>query len=147
MCGNEGVDDVAVEGPIIAHVISDSFGDTACGVVRAAAARLDQGAIIVSCLSHVETRRQVARYLDLHHEEGMPTAVFYTILDEGLCDDIRQELDGRGIPSLDLLGPTLRIFSTLLNTNLHSNSRPLVDGTGATVHYVDARLLSERRPD
>ena len=57
------------------------------------------------------------------------------------------DLDGRGIPSLDLLGPTLRIFSTLLNTNLHSISRPLVDGTGATVRYVDARLLSERRPD
>lgn len=76
----------------------------------------------------------------------MPTAVFYTILDEELCDAIRQELDERGIPSLDLLGPSLHIFSTLLNTNLHNISQPIVDGTGVMVRYVDARLLSEGRP-
>lgn len=146
MCVNDGIDGVAVEGPIIAHVISDSFGDTACGVVRAAAARLAQGAITINCLSHVDAGWQVAAYLDRYHEEGTPTAVFYTILDEGLCDVIRQDLDGRGIPSLDLLGPSLRIFSTLLNTNLHGISGPTLDRTGIMVRYVDARLLSDGRP-
>jgi len=143
MSADEGIDVTAIEGPIIAHVISDSLGDTACAVVRAAAVQFDKNAITISCLSHVEAGWQVAEYLGLYHGEGMPTAVFHTILDEELRDVVRQELDERGIPSVDLLGPSLRIFSTLLNTDPLDIPGLVVDRTGAVVRHVDARLLSE----
>lgn len=98
--------------PII-HVVSDSLGDTANEVVTAAASQFDDGAIRIGRLAKVSTVEQVRRYFDTNAEPGVPKAVFHTIVDPDLRSEIRSELDRRGIPSIDLLGPAITVISML----------------------------------
>ena len=58
----------------------------------------------------------VAKFLDDNIVPGVPVAVFHTIVNRNLRRDIRRELDGRGVPSIDLLGPAITIISTLTDT-------------------------------
>lgn len=70
--------------PITVHVISDSLGGTAGAVVRAAAVQFGKSSASISCLSHVGNIDQVRAYRKRFIGSGAPTAVFHTILDEGL---------------------------------------------------------------
>ena len=56
-------------------------------------------------------RNTVAALHDFDPER--PTAVFHTFADGILRREIRRELDRRGIPSIDLLGPAVTVLSTL----------------------------------
>ena len=99
----------------IVHVLSDSLGDTASNVVAAAAGQFEPGSIAVQRLCRVSDVDQVKTYFD--HEsltmEEHPTAVFHTIVDSDLRAEVRHELDSRGIPSIDLIGPAISVISTL----------------------------------
>ncbi|MCH3943224.1 MAG: pyruvate, water dikinase regulatory protein [Atopobiaceae bacterium] len=100
--------------PII-HVISDSLGNTATGVVAAAAGQFADNAVKVKRLGNVSSAEQVREYFDKRESEleEHPTAVFHTIVDHELRDEVRRELDSRGIPSIDLMGPAISVISTL----------------------------------
>lgn len=98
--------------PVI-HVISDSLGDTASDVVAAAASQFDEGAVEIERLSKVTTVEQVRRYFDENAVPGAPTAAFHTIVVPDLRAEIRSELDRRGIPSIDLMGPAITVISAL----------------------------------
>ena len=106
------VDDLDDGIPII-HVISDSTGTTGMNVVRAAASQFEDGVIQVERLSGIRSVDDVRAYFDAQPETSVPKAVFHTIVDQNLRREIRRELDARGIPSIDLLGPSITIISTL----------------------------------
>ena len=55
----------------------------------------------------------MCEFLNGNIEEDVPLAVFHTIVERNLRRDIRRELDKRGIPSIDLLGPAITVISTL----------------------------------
>ena len=55
---------------------------------------------------------QVKRF-DEHYDPERPCAVFHTFANGTLRREIRRELDRRGIPSIDLLGPAVTVISTL----------------------------------
>ena len=97
-------------------VISDARGKTAASVVEAAADQFDDGCIQILRLGNVKTVDMVAKFLDDNIVPGVPVAVFHTIVNRNLRRDIRRELDGRGVPSIDLLGPAITIISTLTDT-------------------------------
>lgn len=107
------VEDIFIEEPPIVIVLSDARGKTAAGVVEAAAAQFDEGVIVIKQLGNVRTLDTVKEYLDGNVEDGKDVAVFHTIVDQNLRREIRRELDARGIPSIDLLGPSITIISTL----------------------------------
>ena len=107
------VEDIFIEEPPIVIVLSDARGKTAAGVVEAAAAQFDEGIIVIKQLGNVRTLDTVKEYLDGNVEDGKDVAVFHTIVDQNLRREIRRELDARGIPSIDLLGPSITIISTL----------------------------------
>lgn len=95
------------------YVISDARGKTATGVVEAAASQFEDGIISIKQLRNVKSLGTVEDFLDANLEDSEPVAVFHTIVDKNLRRDIRRELDMRGIPSIDLLGPAITVISTL----------------------------------
>ncbi|MCI1934497.1 MAG: kinase/pyrophosphorylase [Atopobiaceae bacterium] len=97
----------------VVFVLSDARGKTAVGVVEAAADQFVDDAIVVKQLGNVSNVEMVCDYLDKNREETTPTAVFHTIADKNLRRDIRRELDRRGIPSVDLLGPAITVIASL----------------------------------
>lgn len=98
----------------IIHVISDSLGETASGVVMAAAAQFEPGEVKIERLGKVTTLDQVREYFDeLGDDDTHPSAVFHTIVSNDLRREVRRFLDDRGIPSIDLLGPAINVLATL----------------------------------
>lgn len=97
----------------IVIVISDARGKTATGVVEAAASQFVEDSVIIRQLANVKDVETVADYLDKNIDPSVPIAVFHTIVDRNVRRDIRRELDKRGIPSIDLLGPSITVLSTL----------------------------------
>lgn len=101
----------------VVFVISDARGKTATGVVEAAADQFGEDAVVIKQLGNVNSLGMVKDYLDHNLEEDVPVAVFHTIVDRNLRRDIRRELDSRGIPSIDLLGPAITVLSTLTGSD------------------------------
>lgn len=95
------------------YVLSDSRGETANTVVMAAAAQFGPDSVEIERLSNVKDVDTVRAYFDEHYDENRPTAVFHTFANGNLRREIRRELDRRGIPSIDLLGPAVTVLSTL----------------------------------
>ncbi len=98
--------------PLI-FVLSDARGETANTVVMAAAAQFGDGSVEIHRLPNVKSVDVVRDYFDEKFDENRPCAVFHTIADGILRREIRRELDRRGIPSIDLLGPAVTVISTL----------------------------------
>ncbi len=105
------VEDLVVEETPIVVVLSDARGKTAADVVEAA--QFEEGLVIIRKIGNVRSADMVREYLDKHDDGWARLAVFHTIVDNNLRHEIRNELDSRGIPSIDLLGPSMRIISTL----------------------------------
>ena len=108
----EVVDPFANVTPVV-FVLSDARGKTATSVVEAAADQFSDGIVAIRQLGNVRSVSMVCDYLDQNVTEDVPMAVFHTIVDRNLRRDIRRELDKRGIPSIDLLGPAITVISTL----------------------------------
>ena len=111
----------------IVFVISDARGETATGVVSAAASQFTDDIVIIKRLGEVRSVDTVRSYLDENVDPDCPLAVFHTIVDRNLRRDIRRELDKRGIPSIDLLGPAVTIISTLTGEEPHYETGRRVD--------------------
>jgi len=99
----------------IVFVLSDARGKTAASVVEAAADQFSDNVVDIKQLGNVRSVQMVCDYLDknVDPQADVPMAVFHTIVDRNLRRDIRRELDRRGIPSIDLLGPAITVISTL----------------------------------
>jgi len=106
-------DDIFGEVIPVIYVLSDSRGETANAVVMAAAAQFGNGSVEIVRVSNVASVDGVRDYFDKNFDAGRPTAVFHTFADGILRREIRRELDHRGIPSIDLLGPAVTVISTL----------------------------------
>ena len=98
--------------PLI-YVLSDARGETANTVVMAAAAQFRDTSVDIERLSNVKDVETVRTYFYEHFDETRPCAVFHTFANGILRREIRRELDRRGIPSIDLLGPAVTVISTL----------------------------------
>ena len=98
--------------PLI-YVLSDARGETANTVVMAAAAQFGDSSVEIQRLSNVKDVDTVRAYFDERYDASRPCAVFHTFANGILRREIRRELDRRGIPSIDLLGPAVTVISTL----------------------------------
>ena len=124
------------------HIISDSLGTTARGVVASAVVQIPRGSVVVSTLSHVENLAQVRTYLSRYVVSGEKTAVFHTVLDRELRRSIREELEDLGVPSVDLLGPAMRIVAALTEQEPMNVPGLVVDRTVPEVRKIDATKLA-----
>lgn len=106
-------DDIFGEVVPLIYVLSDARGETANTVVMAAAAQFGEASVDIERLSNVADVETVRSYFDEHYDADRPCAVFHTFANATLRREIRRELDRRGIPSIDLLGPAVTVISTL----------------------------------
>lgn len=123
-------DEVVEDIKPIVLIVSDARGDTAYGVVAAAAAQFEVDALDIVRLPNARNIQDVNTFLDAQ-EEGRPVAVFHTFVDERLRRDVRHELVRRGIPSIDLLGPAVTVLSTLTGEDPSNKVGALRDRLGA----------------
>ncbi|MDJ1121530.1 pyruvate, water dikinase regulatory protein [Olsenella sp. YH-ols2217] len=100
----------------IVHIVSDSLGETATGVVLAAESQFEPGDVQTFRLAKLQRVEQLVRHLDkiAPECEGRPQTAFHTIVDPQLRRQVREEFERRGIPSIDLLGPAMSILSILV---------------------------------
>lgn len=109
----ELIEDIFTHEPPEVFVFSDARGKTAVSVVEAAAAQFVDDVITIRQVGNVHDLETIQKYLDENVKQDAAVAVFHTIVDPNLRRAIRRELDARGIPSIDLLGPSITIISTL----------------------------------
>jgi regulator of PEP synthase PpsR (kinase-PPPase family) len=92
------------------HIVSDSTGDTAARVARAAQSQFDDFQTELIRHARVTTRDALARALEA--ARGRRAAVFYTLVDPALRDGIIELAHEYRIAVLDVLGPALNAIST-----------------------------------
>ena len=92
------------------HIVSDSTGDTAARVARAAQSQFDDFQTEQNRHARVTSREGLARALEA--AVGRRAAVFYTLVDPGLREAIMDLARQHRIAILDVLGPALNAIST-----------------------------------
>ncbi|MGZ4481232.1 MAG: kinase/pyrophosphorylase, partial [Gaiellales bacterium] len=92
------------------HIVSDSSGDTAARVARAAQSQFEDVRTELFRHARVKSRDQLERALDA--VSGRRAAVFYTLVDAALREAIVEIARERRLIVLDVLGPALNAVST-----------------------------------
>lgn len=92
------------------HIVSDSTGDTAARVARAAQSQFADFETELFRHARVNSRDQLARALDA--VIGRRACVFYTLVDPVLRESMMELSRGRRLVALDVLGPALNAIST-----------------------------------
>ena len=132
--------DQVIPDKVCIHVISDSSGATAVRVLRGASVQFDSRAVEISVLSHVSSIDQIKAYIDREVADGEETAVFHTIMSEQLRNAMRDLLDARDIPSVDVLGPATMVLSSVLGEEpAYAVGRTVDDGVEP--RYTEATEL------
>lgn len=99
---------------LILFIVSDSVGETAELVAKAAVSQFSQGLDTVSVkrFSHIEDQTQLQEIAFL--AEKQQALVVYTLVRSGMRQKLKEECVTRGIQSIDLLGPLVKQISTEL---------------------------------
>lgn len=116
--------------------VSDMTGKTVSRVVKAASAQFAQGSVSIMVLAHVRSARQVLDYIDGNGKAGTSRAVFHTILDPQVREDLRNALQAQGIPSVDLLGMPAHVMGDLLGVRPTTTPGITIDD-GVEPEFVD----------
>ena len=96
------------------HIVSDSTGDTAARVARAATHQYEDVEIDMIRHARVQTEEQLARALE--DATGRPAVVFYTLVDSALREAIVDLARQHRIVTLDVLSPALHAITTASGT-------------------------------
>ncbi len=91
------------------HIVSDSTGDTAARVARAATHQFADVEIELIRHARIQSREQLDRALE--DAEGKLAAIFYTLVDGGLREAIVEIGQARRLVLLDVLSPALSAIS------------------------------------
>jgi regulator of PEP synthase PpsR (kinase-PPPase family) len=92
------------------HIVSDSTGDTAARVARAATHQFADVEIEMVRHARIHSREQLDRALQ--DAEGKPAAIFYTLVDADLRQSIVEIAQARRLVLLDVLSPALSAITT-----------------------------------
>ncbi len=101
----------ASERPLVV-VVSDSIGETAELVVRAAASQFNSGAVEVRRLSYVSEAETVRAAVE--SARGRRAVIVYTLILPEMRDLIRELALTMGVTAVDIMGPTMDALTELL---------------------------------
>jgi [pyruvate, water dikinase]-phosphate phosphotransferase / [pyruvate, water dikinase] kinase len=145
------------------HIVSDSTGDTAARVARAAQSQFGDSEIELHRHARVKTREQLARAMEA--AAGRRAAIFYTLVDPGLREAVIEISREHRLVALDVLGPALNAITTasgMQAMQVPGLQAPLDaqyfrriaaiefavkhdDGTGSGLHEADVVLVGVSR--
>ena len=94
------------DAPVEIHIISDSTGDTASRVARAAQAQFSASPVNIVRHPRVTTLDGLQAAFDKIRSNGRAT-VFFTLIDRALRERATELCERHGLSSCDLLGPPL----------------------------------------
>lgn len=92
------------------HIVSDSTGDTAARVARAAQNQFEDTEIEMFRHARIHGREQLDRALE--SAAGRRAAVFYTLVDPGLREAVVELANHHRVVVQDVLGPALNAIAT-----------------------------------
>jgi regulator of PEP synthase PpsR (kinase-PPPase family) len=101
------VDVAGFEGLTI-HILSDSLGETADMVARAAAAQFAPGAFRVERLPKVSSPKQLRELVRLHC--GPDCIFFFTLVEPELLREMYRVIEDLDVNGCDILGPPMRML-------------------------------------
>lgn len=97
--------------PITIHIVSDSVGETADAVARAAAAQFPRGAFRIERLPKVETVTDLRDCVETHC--GVHCLFFFTLADVALRAEMQRLAAEQDINAVDILGPPVTLLERL----------------------------------
>jgi len=94
--------------PITIHIVSDSIGETADAVARAAAAQFARGTFRVERLPKISTVTDLLECVDTHC--GAHCIFFYTLAEPALRQEMQRLITEQGVNAVDILGPPVMLL-------------------------------------
>jgi [pyruvate, water dikinase]-phosphate phosphotransferase / [pyruvate, water dikinase] kinase len=96
-------------------IVSDSVGETAELVAKAAASQFGRGldSVVLKRFSHIEDETQLEEIAFLARQTG--AVVVYTLVKSCMRERIKAECQNQGIQCIDLLGPIVEQLSIQLD--------------------------------
>jgi len=94
-------------------VVSDSIGETAEQVARAAASQFDSGAVEIWRVPYVDDTASVEGAI--RQVRDRRAAIVYTIVNPALRRVLQDAADRDGIPHVDVMGPAIRALSHVVD--------------------------------
>lgn len=98
----------------VVFVVSDSVGETAEFVVRAAASQFDHGHCEIRRMSYVDDPATIREIVAAAREVG--GFIAYTLILPVLREMLRSEAASFGVPSVDIMGPMMNAFEEVFHT-------------------------------
>lgn len=90
--------------PVI-YVVSDSLGETAEFVARAAASQFNAGRFEIRRIPYVSEKSLLAEIVE--EASKIPSIIAYTLVIPGLKDELDELARAHNVPAVDILGPVL----------------------------------------
>ncbi|MBI5230622.1 MAG: kinase/pyrophosphorylase [Coriobacteriales bacterium] len=95
--------------PLTIHILSDSLGETADAVAKAAAAQFEEHVFVAERLPWVSTVEQLRDQVELHC--GKHCIFFYTLVKPELTVEMRRLCSEKKINGVDILGPSVELLA------------------------------------
>ena len=99
--------------PAIVYVVSDSVGETAEFVVRAAASQFDHGHFEIRRISYMDNVDTVKEIVAAAYEVG--GFIAYTLILPSLRESLRKEAERVGVRAVDIMGPMMTAFEDVFD--------------------------------
>lgn len=138
------------QGESTIYILSDSTGETAATMIRAALVQYPQRDVQIVRCKNVRTEEQAERLIEECFERrGM---IAFTVASKSLRAKIREMASRKGIPALDLLDPILNTLDAFFGVASESNVGALrvvdemyfkrIEAIEFTVKHDDGKTLS-----
>lgn len=101
----------------VVFVVSDSVGETAELVTRAAAAQFDGGRVEIRRFPMVDAPQDIDEVVQ--QARGQPTLIVYTLIVPEMREHMRRRTAELGIPAVDIMGPMLEGLQRVTGTEPH----------------------------
>lgn len=99
--------------PPMVCIVSDSIGETAELVAKAAISQFNSQNVSLRRFSHVDDEQAVLEVLE-QVDNDVPTIVVFTIVEPELRQLMLDEASQRGMAAIDLMGPMMRVLGDAL---------------------------------
>ncbi len=94
--------------PVI-FIVSDSLGETAEFVARAATSQFNHGQFEIRRIPYVNDHNVLEQVIE--DAAAVPSIIAYTLVVSGLRDDLEAMAVAKGIPTVDILGPLMDVLT------------------------------------
>jgi regulator of PEP synthase PpsR (kinase-PPPase family) len=135
----------AKEAPLTIHILSDSLGETADGVARAAVAQFPRGTFRVERLPKVSTSEQLREVVATHC--GKSCVFFFTLVEHSLRTEMLALASSGRVRAVDILGPGVDLLSRIADIDPRGVAGAMREPDEAYFDRIDAMEFAIKHDD